>query len=434
MGDQLKPLSPGDRWQPIASVLNGYQEAADYVRGLKRGGGALPGSSGGFDGTIATLKNNSGSDLDRFAVLGIDTPIVRPSDNLDVFLKKIGLCGVTPDKNKHQGKFAVRLRPIANGDLGPAAIAGVVPVRVYVNSYMDKYCDVDVVRTVGSETVYIGSGACGAKMLYWEAAGTGDNGKIVWAIVQPAATAATSFMAMITDTDHAGKYSWYEISGASLVNSGTQWSFGSGRLGVKTDPTAAQHYQFAKWFPVGTIVNMYSQPDGNPTSPPHYVFADPPPPIRFQCNKQLSRGGGVQVNVIQYSYSSGDQNVGTETVSDYAQQYCLPGALTSGYWQGTAAWNPDQKGWQITSFPHIARGIRFTTTSTPSTITTIDRYWDGQNPGGVFPSGVPLAWGVCGLTVISGVSTQCIAIWDDGEYGTQSNGVYLVIQANCPPS
>ena len=85
-----------------------------------------------------------------------------PTDNLDVFKTRVGLSGVSPT-SAHVGKFVVVLRPLDSGDCGPAVVAGVVPVRVYVNSTDDKACDVIAVETVDGEDCYLGTGGSGAK-------------------------------------------------------------------------------------------------------------------------------------------------------------------------------------------------------------------------------------------------------------------------------
>ena len=90
MADNSKRLSPGDHWRPTADVLNGYQDAADFVQNLKTGGGALPGPNAARQVAIATVKNTSGQDCARFDVLGIDTPIF-PSVMTPTFLPVVGL-------------------------------------------------------------------------------------------------------------------------------------------------------------------------------------------------------------------------------------------------------------------------------------------------------------------------------------------------------
>lgn len=181
MGDETRRFSSGDRWTPTATVLNGWQDAADYVRDRERGGGTLPGRSALIQGSIIKVKNTSGADCDRLAVLGIDAPIFSPDDNLDAFRTRVGLKGVTPILPDHQSKWVVLLRPLANGASGPALAAGVVPVRVYVNDLGDQYCDVGPAKTFNDETVYLGTGDRGAQILWLEAATVGT---IAWALVR----------------------------------------------------------------------------------------------------------------------------------------------------------------------------------------------------------------------------------------------------------
>ena len=154
---------PGERWQPVAGVLNGYQEAADYVRDLKQSGGAVPGRGAAFQPAVVTVKNDSGGDCGRFAVLGIDRPIFTPDDNLSSFASRVGFSCVLPESPTHAGRFVVLLRPLRQGELGPAAIAGAVQVRVYVNSTDDKFCDIIDAEEVEGETCCLGTGGSGAR-------------------------------------------------------------------------------------------------------------------------------------------------------------------------------------------------------------------------------------------------------------------------------
>lgn len=190
MGDDTRRFSSGDRWIPTSSALNGWQDAADYVHDLDRGGGSLPGPAGTMEPTIVRIKNTTGADLDRFSILGIDGPIFSPSENLDTFKTRLGLNGVFPTLEDHRGKFVVLLRPLAQGAVGPAAVAGVVPVRVYVNSPDHTYCDVIAKKTVGGEDCYLGSGGSGAQILWLGPASSGD---IAWAIVRLGAGGSTPF-------------------------------------------------------------------------------------------------------------------------------------------------------------------------------------------------------------------------------------------------
>ncbi len=183
-GDNAKPLSPGDRWRPTADGLNSWNEAAQYVRGLRDDSGALATPAAMDSPAIVLVKNQSGSDRTRFDVLGVDGVLITPSDNLAVFSSRRPLVGVLPSVADHAGRFCVLLEPVATGKLGRALFLGVVPARVYVNSHLDAYCDVMESKTIGDETVYLGSGSSGAQILWWEAADLSAVGTVVWAVLR----------------------------------------------------------------------------------------------------------------------------------------------------------------------------------------------------------------------------------------------------------
>ncbi|MCS6977253.1 MAG: hypothetical protein NZM31_09645, partial [Gemmatales bacterium] len=82
---------------------------------------------------IVKVKNASGADQGRFAILGLTEPIVVPPDNLDEFKRQVTFEGIIPNRKFHPGKFAVLLEPIAAGKIGLAVVAGVVPARLQVD-------------------------------------------------------------------------------------------------------------------------------------------------------------------------------------------------------------------------------------------------------------------------------------------------------------
>ena len=190
MGDDTKRLSPGDLWRPTADTLNGYQEAADFIRNLQSGGGAIPGSGLDANSCVISVRNLSGVDRSRFEVLGIDRPIVEPGENLETFKSRPAFNGVLPTIKKHAGgRWVVLIRPALAGAMTRAVIAGVVQVRVYVNSAADEYCDIIERKTIGDEDCYLGSGSTGAQILWKE---DGED-TIVWAVVRLGASSLTLF-------------------------------------------------------------------------------------------------------------------------------------------------------------------------------------------------------------------------------------------------
>ena len=131
-GDAFKKVQPGQRLEITAEAFNAFLDAARAVREHKQFG--TDASQFFRQSGIVKLKNASGADQGRFAVLGLSEPIILPADNLDEFKRQVTFEGVVPVKNVHKGKFAVLLEPVAAGKIGLAVIAGVVPVRLQVDS------------------------------------------------------------------------------------------------------------------------------------------------------------------------------------------------------------------------------------------------------------------------------------------------------------
>ena len=172
----------GDPLNIPARTYNAFVELAN------RAEGTLPifGSTAGQGPAAAvSVQNNSGADVARFGVLGVDSPIFSPTASLVAFQEGIAINGVTPSSASHLGKFVVLLEPLANGKVGSACAAGLVPVQVNVANATDGFADV-----TGGDTSKLTSGTSGAAQILWKAGGTGTQ----WAIVRLAnpAPAASS--------------------------------------------------------------------------------------------------------------------------------------------------------------------------------------------------------------------------------------------------
>ena len=110
MGDPFKKVQRGDKLRIPAETFNTFIDAAkDFrQRTQNRGQKPLPTFS---DSGIVLVKNASGSDCERFDVLGIEQPIFPPSDNLLSFTNQLSVVGVTPNENRHLGRFVVLQEP-----------------------------------------------------------------------------------------------------------------------------------------------------------------------------------------------------------------------------------------------------------------------------------------------------------------------------------
>jgi len=221
MTSALRKVQPGDppslklrRTGPLkipAATFNTFVDSArDYLqRRQSQGGRATPSAR---DSGIVLVRNDSGSDVGRFAVLGIDSPVITPTDNADEFKNRVALAGVTPTEASHWGAFVVTLEPIAAGEIGRACAAGVCPAKVYVTDTTHAFADVS-----DGQAGYLASAETGAAQILWRETGTGE----VWAIVRLGVPAApggtTTFPAKLTASLGGGKYTGREqvYNGAS---------------------------------------------------------------------------------------------------------------------------------------------------------------------------------------------------------------------------
>jgi hypothetical protein len=205
----LNKVRAGDPLVIPAQTFNAFVDAAtDFQnRQLGRQRTERPNAR---DSNFALIKNASGADRARFEILGIETPVIGPADNLGQFLERPALAGVVPTA-AHTGRFAILAEPVANGALGWAWLSGVCPVRINVVSADHWQADV-----ADGSAAHLQSGS-GAAQILWKDAGTA----VRWAVVRfgsaaPGATGQT--LARITG--HAGTASPYIYSGVQVEHDG----------------------------------------------------------------------------------------------------------------------------------------------------------------------------------------------------------------------
>jgi hypothetical protein len=174
MGEAFKKVQAGQRLEIPAVAYNTFIDMArDWLAGQMEAGGG-PGADRRQTG-IVPVRNDSGDDLDRFAILGIDGVVYTPADNEDGFENGPALKGVTPLTPDHLGKFVVLQEPVANGAIGRACLQGLTPVKVWVSQTHYECADV----RDGHEGHLIAA-ATGAAHILWREEGTGTK----WAFVR----------------------------------------------------------------------------------------------------------------------------------------------------------------------------------------------------------------------------------------------------------
>ena len=138
MGDPLKKVQAGQTLAIPAVAFNAMIDAAlDYRRRTTHIGQKAEPSF--RQASMVLVRNDSGSNQNRLAVLGIDSPIIDPAANENEFKNRVAFSCVTPAENTHEGRFVVLAEPMAAGKTGRAYAAGVCPVFIVVPEHAVAY-------------------------------------------------------------------------------------------------------------------------------------------------------------------------------------------------------------------------------------------------------------------------------------------------------
>jgi hypothetical protein len=177
MSDALKKVQSGQKLQIPARAYNAFIDAAvDYRRRTAHIGQKSEPTT--RQASIVLVRNDSGSNQNRLAVLGIDAPIIDPATNDNEFKNRVALSCVTPAVDTHEGKFVILAEPIAAGKIGRAYAAGVCPVQIIVlDEDAEAYQFADI---FDGYTTGLFADPNGSASILWKEEGTG----LKWAIVR----------------------------------------------------------------------------------------------------------------------------------------------------------------------------------------------------------------------------------------------------------
>lgn len=183
----FRKYSKGDRIRSLPSqLLNGMVDVVNAYREGKLGGRTSRVPSQPY----ILVRNDTGADIDRASVLGLDGPIFTPLDSLDSFVNSVAFSGITPTTADHRGKFCVTLDPALSGMLARAYLVGVCPVQVDVTDVGHQWADV----TDGDYT-QLTSGYDGQAKILWKEADDvyyGYTTGTQWALVRLGEVQSTS--------------------------------------------------------------------------------------------------------------------------------------------------------------------------------------------------------------------------------------------------
>ncbi|MCR4414630.1 MAG: hypothetical protein NUV77_19610 [Thermoguttaceae bacterium] len=133
MADPFRKVQAGQRLRIPAEAYNAFVDAALALRRGQHDRRAGP-LAAGPDTSIVLVRNDAGSDLARFAVVGLAGAIYKPTENESQYIEQPVFSAVAPDAASYdghvEGRFAILTGPLPAGAVGPAVAAGVCRVQV----------------------------------------------------------------------------------------------------------------------------------------------------------------------------------------------------------------------------------------------------------------------------------------------------------------
>lgn len=122
---------------------------------------------------VVTLQNDSEGDVPRGGVLKLGAPIVEPSTRAAVVLEGILFGGDTPEADNNEQQIGIALAPVADGEVGPFAVVGVVWAKLNITDEAHTFAKPK------ASTAELESSASTGFPVIWKEAGTGSK----WAVV-----------------------------------------------------------------------------------------------------------------------------------------------------------------------------------------------------------------------------------------------------------
>jgi len=124
---------------------------------------------------VIFILNDSGTDQDRFAVLGIDKDSAAIDPTTDEGKDRSVLTGVMPDVDVHLGRFVLLVEPIKQGEIGKAVVTGITACQLSVDREWHDRADI-----IDGDALLLKSSTNGAATILWKEAA----GVTRWAIVR----------------------------------------------------------------------------------------------------------------------------------------------------------------------------------------------------------------------------------------------------------
>lgn len=169
MTNPFRKVQPGE---PLEIPAQAWNRVADAVLAHEAGN---PSGSGYAWPESVLVRNDSGTDVDRFGVLEVSEPLILPADNLPEFQRQTALSGVTPSGTDN-AVLAILLEPAADGEIARAVLDGLVVVQVDVSDAGHGFAD----ASTGDTAKLTSQSAASPQQILWKESGTGTK----WALLR----------------------------------------------------------------------------------------------------------------------------------------------------------------------------------------------------------------------------------------------------------
>ena len=167
-----------------ARAWNRAQDAADLVLDERGRFGAGPQAGRELAPNTILIRNSTGYDVPWLGVLRVGGVLIDPSggtltgtdaasERARQFARRPVLNGFVPAVG-FETNFAVCMEPLANGQIGLAAVSGCFACRVFANGNGQRFATV-----IPGDVTQLQTADCGAVQLIWREPGLGANR---WAI------------------------------------------------------------------------------------------------------------------------------------------------------------------------------------------------------------------------------------------------------------
>ena len=228
----LKRVTPGEVLPSIpVATYNAIVDLVNKSRSSDFAGGERA-EFGGRKYSTITIRNGTGVDLDRWAVLQPVAPLVRPVDNEAGFFEVVALDGSDPESST--APFCILLQPLAPDAIGLGVVAGATPALVTMQDESHLWCspEPDVhtslysaeygqARILWAEPPISGSGSepRRAYVLLWSVPDVGSvSGSDAWVTCKKR---VTDIRCTDEGWEYDAEFDYYSIDGRLLFTSDT---------------------------------------------------------------------------------------------------------------------------------------------------------------------------------------------------------------------